>query len=79
MSREVDVPESTVREMAVDLKEAGLFTENYMFTQEGRDLAEFVLCQLDDVTPEEFEEGTIEAEMGQAEEDFFDALGMLDL
>lgn len=79
ISRELDVPESTVREMAVDFEEAGLFTENYMFTQEGRDLAEFVLCHLDDVTPEEFEEGTIETEMGQEEEDFFDDDGMLDL
>lgn len=79
VSRDLDVPESTVRRMADYLEQEGLFTGNNMFTPEGRDLAETVLHQLDDAEPEGFDEGTIETELGQDEEDFFNDDGMLDL
>lgn len=79
VSRDLDAPESTVRDVANYLKDEGLFTEDNMFTPEGRDLAEFVLSHLDDVEPEEFHEGSVETDLGQSEDEFFDEDGMLDL
>ncbi|MFB6114919.1 MAG: helix-turn-helix domain-containing protein, partial [Candidatus Nanohalobium sp.] len=79
VSEDLDVPESTVRSMANYLEEEGLFTEDNMFTPEGRDLADFVLCQLDDAEPEEFDGGSVRTNLGQREDDFFDDDGMLDM
>lgn len=79
VSQDLDVPETTVRDMANYLEDKGLFTEDNMFTPEGRGLAEFVLCQLDDAEPEEFEQGRVRTNLGQREDDFFDDDGMLDM
>jgi transposase len=52
---ELEIPESTVRGLATDLKLEGLLTENYMFTSTGRDVAQHVLEQVDLAEPWEFE------------------------
>jgi len=76
---ELEVPETTVRDMANYLSEAGVFTEDYMFTPEGRGVADEMLCQLEVVRPEEFDGGTVETDLGQDEDEFFGDDGMLDL
>lgn len=76
---ELEVPESSVRDMADYLADAGVFTEDYMFTPEGKELADEVVWQLEAVRPEEFEGGSVETELGQDEGEFFDDDGMLDL
>ena len=76
---ELEAPESTVRGLAEYLSDAGIFTDDYMFTPEGRDLAGHMLEQLDAVRPEEFEGGSMDTELGQDEGDFFDDDGMLDI
>lgn len=78
ISGELDTPESTLREMAGGL-EGEVFTENYMFTPEGRDLAREVMAQLGAVEHQAFESGTVETELGQGEDEFFDSDGMLDM
>ncbi|AOV94982.1 hypothetical protein AQV86_03595 [Nanohaloarchaea archaeon SG9] len=76
---ELEFPETTVRDMADYLAEAGVFTEDYMFSPEGRGLADEILRQLEAVRPEEFEGGAVETELGQDEDEFFGDDGMLDL
>lgn len=76
---ELEVPESTVRGLATDLREEDILTENYMFTKTGRDIAQRVLTQVDLAEPQEFEGGTVETELGQEKEGFFDDDGMLDI
>jgi transposase len=76
---ELEAPESTVRDLAEYLSDTGIFTDDYMFTPEGRDLAGHVLGQLETVRPEEFEGGSVETELGQDEDDFFNDDGMLDI
>ncbi|MFB6175098.1 MAG: helix-turn-helix domain-containing protein [Candidatus Nanohalobium sp.] len=79
ISEELDVPESTVRGLATGLRDEGLLTDNYMFTKTGRDVAQHVLTQVDLAEPDVFEEGTVETELGQDEDEFFDDDGMLDI
>lgn len=76
---ELEVPESTVRGLATGLRDEGLLTGDYMFTRAGRDVARHVLSQVALAEPEEFDGGTVETELGQEKERFFDGEGMLDI
>jgi hypothetical protein len=49
VSRQTGTPSSTVRSMAETMEDQGLFTESYMWSPEGRDFADMMLQQMDQV------------------------------